>query len=319
MPDQIYIRIDNRNIGPLAFDALKQYPLSPQTPVWFPGLQAWTKLEAVPELAVLLPPVPPPFVEEAEALMPPTPPPLLPDPEPDPALFDTAEDPAVSTDDPNDKQGFWLQYKTPLLIGGGLLLLIALLVFLLGYERPSTTRKANNPDTEENTETETPSRADRRAEEEERILIDAAAEEKARIEAQTAKNKQYRNNWETYITASRSSYNTGGLGGISGLQIGLVNKTEYALASVVVAVDYVTVNGYHHKREYVTFENVAPRSQQVLDAPVSDRGTRVEYEIYSIYAPAFMFCYDVNLPRGLRATEDPWKCNEQQNQFRNNY
>ena len=317
MPDQIYIRIDSRNIGPLAFDELKQYPLSPETPCWFPGLQSWTKLEAVPELAVLLPPVPPPFEDEAEAGKPP--PPLPPTSEPDAAPLDVVEDPAVSPDNPDDKQGSWLQYKTPLLIGGGLLLLIALLVFLLGYERPSTTRKANNPETEENTETETPSRADRRAEEEERILIDAAAEEKARIEAQTAKNKLYRNNWETYITASRSSYNTGGLGGISGLQIGLVNKTEYALASVVVAVDYVTVNGYYHKREFVAFENVAPRSQQVLDAPVSDRGIRVEYEIHSIHAPAFMFCYDVNLPRGMRTSDDPWKCNEQQNQFRNNY
>ena len=310
MPDQIYIRIENKNIGPLSMDELRQYPLAPETPVWFPGLQAWTRIGSVPELAALLVPVPPPFPDEIEpAESDVRPPEFQPAPE--------QEQPA--DEEPPEVSSHWYQNKMPLFIGAGLLLLIMLLIFLLNTDRPETIRKAGNPDTEQEADLDYNAQADRRAKEEERILIDAAAEEKARIEAQTAKNKLYRNNWQTYISVSRSSYNTGGLGGISGLQIGLVNKTEYVLASVVVAIDYLTVNGYHHKREYVTFENVAPRSQQALEAPASDRGTRVEYEIYSIYAPAFVFCYDVNLPRGLQTSEDPWKCNEQQNQIRNNY
>ena len=129
-----------------------------------------------------------------------------------------------------------------------------------------------------------------------------------RIQQLTIKNRNYRNNWSEYVIAERSSYSYSGLGGIYNLSIFLTNKTDYKLAQVQVAVDYIKSAGGIYKTEYVVFENVKPESKMVLPAPNSDRGTKVEFRIYNIYAPSFHFCYDESNPVGNGSINDPWRC-----------
>lgn len=132
--------------------------------------------------------------------------------------------------------------------------------------------------------------------------------EKVRIEQLNIKNKNFRINWTDYIIAERSSFTYNDLGGIYNLSIYLTNKTEYTLDQVQVAVDYIKAAGGIYKTEFVVFENVKPEIKMVLPAPNSERGTKVEYRIYNIYAPSFHFCYDESNPVGNGSINDPWRC-----------
>jgi len=116
--------------------------------------------------------------------------------------------------------------------------------------------------------------------------------ESEKLKQLTIKNKNYRNNWAEYIIATRSSFNYNDFGGIYNLSIYLVNKSEYSLNQVQVAVDYIKSAGGIYKTEFITFENVKPESKMILNAPNSDRGTKIEYRICNIYAPSFHFCFD---------------------------
>jgi hypothetical protein len=131
---------------------------------------------------------------------------------------------------------------------------------------------------------------------------------KERIKQLTIKNRNYRNNWSEYIIAERSSYNYSDFGGIYNLSIFITNKTEYKLAQVQVAVDYIKAAGGIYKTEYIVFENVKPESKMVLSAPNSERGTKIEYRICNIYAPSFYFCYNETIPVGNGSLNDPWRC-----------
>jgi len=140
------------------------------------------------------------------------------------------------------------------------------------------------------------------------IQIRKAEIEKERIQRLTIKNKNYRNNWSEYLIAERSEFQYSDFGGISHLSIFLINKTDYKLAQLQVAVDYIKAAGGIYKTEFITFENVKPKSKMVLNAPNSDRGTKIEYRICNIYAPSFHFCYDESNPVGNGSLNDPWFC-----------
>jgi len=315
MSEQYYLRIDSQNKGPMSKDAIMAYAPTAETPVWYPGLPEWTTVGAVPELAAMLPPVPPPF-EAADAPVPPpippappVPPPVTPTPTPPtpPATAPIANAGKEMTGEPAGG-GKLLKDRTLVFIVVGLVVVIAILYFLLN--RPSSAQgekgvplykdsleavqgRSGSVDPSGEAVANPPSPED--------------ADEQARIAALTAKNMEYRNNWTSYITASRSDYTTSGVGGVYGLSITISNETEYPLEYVWVAIDYVTVNGYRHKREILTFENIRPRTRQALYAPDSERGTSVSYEIISVSAPAFKFCYDAGSV-GNGSTVDPWKC-----------
>lgn len=204
--------------------------------------------------------------------------------------------------------GKLLKDRTLVFIAAGLVLVIAVLYFLLN--RPSSSHGSQGDSLYKDSLEAVQGRSGGVDPSGEPVANPASpeeADEQARVAALTAKNMEYRNNWTRYITASRSDYTTSGVGGIYGLSITISNETEYPLEYVWVAVDYITVNGYRHKREILTFENIKPRTRQALYAPDSERGTSVSYEIISVSAPAFKFCYDAGSV-GNGSTVDPWKC-----------
>jgi hypothetical protein len=307
MSEQYYLRVEGQNKGPMSKDAVAEYHPTSETPVWYPGLPEWTTVGAVPELASILSPVPPPFEPPAESFPPPPPtPPKVPIPSPSISAPVNEEKQPASTQPASE--GKILKDRTLVFIIAGLVLVIAILYFLLNRPTSSQSGRDNSAPTDsfeaaqgssggaypsDGTQSSPPSQDE--------------ADEQARIAALTAKNMEYRNNWSGYIKAGRSDYTTNGLGGIYGLSITVTNETEYPLEYVWVAVDYLTVNGYRHKREILTFENIKPRNRQALYAPDSDRGTSVSYEIISVSAPSFKFCYDAGSV-GNGSTVDPWKC-----------
>jgi hypothetical protein len=129
------------------------------------------------------------------------------------------------------------------------------------------------------------------------------------IDAVTERNIYLRNNWTSHITASRSSYNYSGLGGISDLSIIITNNTEYPIDNLTVKVTIKTVNNYICKTEYLYFKNIKPNSRVEQYVTPTDRGRYVDYEITSVYSDQLNFMWNEGDNTGNGSLDDPWKSN----------
>lgn len=49
-----WVIIDDVRKGPLSFEQLKELPLTESTPIWYAGLEEWTIVDKVPEVASLI-------------------------------------------------------------------------------------------------------------------------------------------------------------------------------------------------------------------------------------------------------------------------
>ena len=125
----------------------------------------------------------------------------------------------------------------------------------------------------------------------------------------TERNILLRNNWTSYISASRSSYNYSEMGGISDLSIIVTNNTEYIIDIVTVKVTIKTVNNYVYKTEYLYFENIKSNSRAEQYVMPTERGRYVEYEITNVYSDRLNFKWDEDDNTGNGSIEDPWKYN----------
>jgi hypothetical protein len=72
----------------------------------------------------------------------------------------------------------------------------------------------------------------------------AQEEERKRLNDElTKKNMNYRNNWEQYITITNGDYKASSLGGIYGLEVIIVNNTDYLLDEVSAEILYRKARG----------------------------------------------------------------------------
>lgn len=134
--------------------------------------------------------------------------------------------------------------------------------------------------------------------------------ERQRINVEiTAKNTNYRNNWERFIWAKNDKYKYNLLGGITDLEVVVTNETEYILDEVIVSVQYIKDNGAIYKTEAVTVYNVPAQGKASMPAPDSDRGTSVKMEIGAISSKKMHFCYSSDID--ARGSEDPYFCRAQ--------
>lgn len=303
--NNIYIRIDGENIGPLSIEEVVSHKIELNTPVWYEGLGEWTTVKNIPELVALVKIAPPPFINSAEDNSnKATPKNAAPPPYNAGTTASTSTDAKTqSADKPlasNPNQKF-------IIIGIVAIVIIAIVVRMLANNSSSysTSMEAIPRDSVAqamNSGISSPTGG---------ANIDAyttPAESYSGPDEITLKNMEYRNNWTKYITASRSAYNYSELGGITNLSIVVSNGTEYTMNYVAVTVKYITVNGYIHKTETVDFYDIQPGTKQALPAPDSERGTKVEYEISIIRSQKLHFCYDSHDLQGNGSINDPWKC-----------
>jgi len=78
MTTKIYFIVENgTQAGPFTFDVLKSKDISPETLIWFDGLEKWKHIKDIPDLSALFEKRPPPISEvengKAEATPPPVP------------------------------------------------------------------------------------------------------------------------------------------------------------------------------------------------------------------------------------------------------
>ena len=129
--------------------------------------------------------------------------------------------------------------------------------------------------------------------------------ERKRLSARlAAKNRNYRNNWSSYIKAVPGRYKKGFFGGISNLEAIIRNKTEYPLDVVIIVVRYVKDNGEIYKSKYLAVYNVPAEGESVVRAPDSSRGKRVKIEIIQISSRKMNFLYSNDIE--VKGKDDPY-------------
>jgi hypothetical protein len=79
-----------------------------------------------------------------------------------------------------------------------------------------------------------------------------------------------------------SGYKTGLFGGISGLNLTLVNGSPHKIDKITVAVKYLKKNGEVIETEFFDITDVKPRSSKTLAVPEKNRGMKVEYKVVNV-------------------------------------
>ena len=95
-----------------------------------------------------------------------------------------------------------------------------------------------------------------------------------------------RNNITSYVTAERNEYTYNELGGISNLEITVVNSSDYLINNVKVKVIYIKANGDVWNSRTVDFNLINPHTQSTIKMPDTERGTSIQYKIISIKSAA---------------------------------
>ncbi|WP_343591639.1 hypothetical protein [Flavobacterium sp.] len=133
----------------------------------------------------------------------------------------------------------------------------------------------------------------------------ASSKQNEDLENLTIKNREIRNNWNTYFKVNYNKFNYYEIGGIENLQISFTNDSDYVIDNAYVDVCYVIDNGSCYKTESLLFKHVAPHSIVIQDAPNSSRGTSIRLEFSQIYSDKLNFLYGQSIV-GTRSSIDPY-------------
>ena len=102
----------------------------------------------------------------------------------------------------------------------------------------------------------------------------ASAEEEARGIA--------RNNIRLLVTASLNNYHKGLFGSHSDIELTVYNRSAYKIDEVTVEIKYLRNDSTIYRTASLDFLNIPPASNQVLEAPKSPKGVKLEYRILAI-------------------------------------
>lgn len=245
--------------GPFDIEQLKSMQIKSETPIWYEGLQNWTVAGNVEELkAIIISTSTPPkfenFAQQNTNINPPK--------------FNQTQQQKEIEKEPKKKN-----------ILGNILFGIGVVgaIFIVGAIAISYFSQPNEAE-----EKLMEIQSDSIIKEDERATINAR---------NTEKNKNYRNNWQDYISVSTNQFSYYEIGGIENLQIIATNKTEYKIDEITINVCYEIDNGSCYKTEEVIIYNIPAKSQKSENAPNSSRGKKVSLNIMGIYSDKMNFGY----------------------------
>ncbi|MCW3106156.1 MAG: hypothetical protein JWQ09_662 [Segetibacter sp.] len=259
-----FIHDGTSELGPFTLEDLQLQKISKKTPIWFDGLSEWSPADKIPELAHLIT-TPPPFAGS-------TPPPITKTPEFEREVI--IEEPVAN------KKRLTLPLSAIAVIIG---------VFVIWFISSKVTTIDDV----------------QQKQQEEIIEKNAKEEERQRVnEELSSKNMNYRNNWSKYITVTNGDYRASGLGGISGLEVMVVNNTDYLLDEVDAVVTYVKANGDTWKLINIPVTNIPAHSRKIVPVEDVDRSTSVNVSTNGIISKKMHFYYSSEYNSGNN--EDPY-------------
>ena len=94
--------------------------------------------------------------------------------------------------------------------------------------------------------------------------------------------KMIRKNLSSLLWLSPNKYQVGPGGGISHLELTLINRTVYTMNQVTVEIQYLRPDSGIYKTERVSFVDIPPLSSKKVQAPVSSGGVKAVFRILSV-------------------------------------
>lgn len=128
------------------------------------------------------------------------------------------------------------------------------------------------------------------------------------IPADDSIQRQTRNNITSLVQVTTNQYSVSTFGGISNLEVIVINNTNNTIDQITIAIDYIKENGDIYTTEYLTFNNIPANQNKSLSAPDSNRGLSVNLTKQTITASELNLCYDRNTVP-TTGDPDPYKCN----------
>lgn len=128
------------------------------------------------------------------------------------------------------------------------------------------------------------------------------------IPADDSIQRQTRNNITSLVQVTTNQYSVSTFGGISNLEVIVINNTNNTIDQITVAIDYIKENGDIYTTKYLTFNNIPANQNKSLSAPDSNRGLSVNLTKQTITASELNLCYDNNTVPAT-GDPDPYKCN----------
>ena len=257
--------------GPFTLDELSLKHINANTPIWYDGLENWTIAKNVQELQPLL-------VKNS------TPPPFR---------GSTATKSAAANGS-GKEEGVEKKSRTWWYVGA-----VVFLAAFFAYSINKTDDSDLPPQVNESVAADSiiPTEP-----------VETKIPETENVEQQKLddERKKLRDSWGRYLWAEAGDYESNELGGISNLEVVVVNKMEYPIDEAKVAVKYIKENGDSFKTEYVIVYNIPAGGKASMPAPDSNRGTKVEMEITGARCQSLNFCYDVKID--TRGVDDPYFC-----------
>ena len=260
-----FLHDGSKQAGPFDIEELKAKNLNRDTPIWFEGLSEWTTIGNIEELKDIISATPPPFAAKI------TP------PKPEQSVYSSS---SYEEAYPAKKKSL----SIPLIIGG--VIIIGLVIWLVYQNVQHTTVIHDIQDsiTTQNT---------------------AEAERQRINQVNTAKNMNFRNNWENYIKVQNSEPTVDyTFGGISAFTVDVSNQTPYMLDQVNIYIQYIRKSGEVYQTKTVTVLNVPAGLSASAEAPSSLNGVKVSCTVEKIVSKKMHFCY----PENNGNSEDPFFC-----------
>lgn len=91
-----------------------------------------------------------------------------------------------------------------------------------------------------------------------------------------------RENIHQLVSVEASQFKTGVLGGVSGLQLTVINGSLFAIDQVEVQINYLGPEKRIVKTQTIVFNDLSAGTQKTLDVPRTNRGVAINYQIRRI-------------------------------------
>lgn len=125
---------------------------------------------------------------------------------------------------------------------------------------------------------EEPAADENKAEKDERAVLSSAEKKDGNKEAD---EKDEKKKSKPALQLSANDYKVGFLGGITNLELSVLNPSQQAISKAVVEVEYLKPNGKVVSTQTVDVSGIAPGASKKIAVPDNGRGVSVRYKVVS--------------------------------------
>jgi hypothetical protein len=172
--------------------------------------------------------------------------------------------------------------RSPLfIIGSAIIITLIVILFAINFNRKNSSTDYSTSNKQSETKL-----FQENSEELEKKEKEKRKQQRIKKEKENRKKQLVNDNLGHYLKASVNNYRQKLLGGIKNLKITVSNTSDYTIEQVTVVVKYHKLNNKIYTTKNLYFKNLKANSQITLNAPETNVGTYIRYQITEVIAPS---------------------------------